>query len=441
MGIFFDMVDDIEAISYPIESESDLDPLIDQAGGKRAVLIGGATHGTNEFYTWRAKITQKLIEEKGFSFVAVEGNWPACYQINQYVKSPASFEGSLEDGALQALNSFNSWPTWLWANNEVLSFIEWLAEYNQELPDGKKVGFFGLDIYSLWESLSAAVKYLEDTIPEAADVARQVYRCFKPQQQDIDKHKWITARLSEPCKKEIAKFLSTLNHLPPAGKEISMDDKFNAEQSALIAVSAEHYYRIMLRGDPDAWNLREEHMANTFFRLREFHSRGFEAKGIIWAHNIHVGDARASEMAKRNEFSIGQLARDRFGDLETYLIGFGTYQGDVIAADDWEAPSKKMPLPPAVYESWEHVFHGLSQKDRMLIFPSNREKVSSLLTINGHRAIGAVYDPDAEFSNYVQVALANLYDSFLFIDKTSALSPFNIKPKSKEPPQTFPFAA
>lgn len=429
-------MDALENISYPFEEESDLDPLIDQAGEKRAVLIGSSTHGTSEFYKWRAKITRRLIEEKNFSFIAVEGDWPACYQINRYVKGQLP-----EQSARDALSAFDRWPTWIWANEEVLDFIEWLAAYNKELPEDRRVGFFGLDLYNLWDSLTAAVRYMQGTNPEIASIARDIYKCFEPHKQVVDGHPWSVSQIPESCRDEVSKFISSIEHLPPTGAGIAAEEKLNAEESALAAVNAERYFRSVLRGDPEAWNLREEHMANTCFRLLNFFGKGFEAKGVVWAHNTHVGDARATEMAERTEASIGQLVRNRLGTEQTFLVGLGTFQGRVIAASDWEAPAQDIELPPAVYESWESVLHSFGQRNRMLLFSQTEKRASFFAEMNSHRAIGVIFDPNVEFGNYLQAALGDSYDSFLFIDTTSALHPLPVEPKPGEIPGTYPSAS
>lgn len=424
-------------ISFSLEADSDIDRLVDEAGGAGAVLIGEATHGTSEFYTWRAKITKRLIAEKGFKFVAVEGDWPDCYQVNSFVKDPIGSNKT----AHQVLRGFNRWPTWMWANFEVQDFVEWLANHNKDLPPESRVGFYGLDIYSLWQSLSVAVKYLEETMPQAAQVARRAYRCFEPYRHNIEGYAWHNAFVPESCEDEIVKLLSTLEHLPPIPSPNAAEEKLSAEQNALVALDAERYYRIMLEGDPEAWNMRGEHMANTFFRLMDFYEERVEPKGIIWAHNTHVGDARATEMADIGEFNIGQIVRDAFGMDRTYIIGFATYEGSVVAADDWDAPMKIMPLPPAVYDSWEHDFHSYEAKDRIAIFSLDREAAKAFSERKGQRAVGVVYDPNAEFANYVPTVLNDRYDALLYIEKTTPVHPIHMKPEIKGPPETYPSAA
>jgi len=429
-------MDALENISYPFEEENDLDPLIDLAGEKRAVLIGGSTHGTSEFYRWRAKIAQRLIEKRNFSFVAIEGDWPACYHINRYVK------GLLPGrSARDALSAFDRWPTWIWANEEVLDFIEWLAAYNKDLPENMKVGFHGLDIYNLPDSLTAAVRYMQSANPEIAERARNIYKCFETHKRILDGHSWSVTQSPESCQNEVSGFLSSLEHLPPAGEGIEEEEKLNAEQSMLTVIAAERYFRSILGGDPEAWNLREEHMSDTFFRLLNFYGKEFEAKGIVWAHNTHTGDAGATEMAGRTEVSVGQLVRDRLGKEQAFLIGLGTYRGRVIAASDWETSAQDMELPPAVYESWESVLHSFGERNRMLLFSRAGEKPGFFSEMSGHRAVGVIFDPNAEFGNYLQAALSDSYDSFLYIDRTSAINPLPVEPRAGELPDTYPFAS
>lgn len=431
------MMDALEKISYSLENESNLDPLVEQAGGMTAVLIGGATHGTSEFYEWRAKITQRLIAEKGFSFVAVEGDWPSCYQVNRYVRGQLS----PDEGALNVLSAFNRWPTWLWANQETLDFIKWLADHNEKLPVGRRIGFYGLDIYSLWESLDTVVDYIEKNIPEAAEIARQTHRCFESHWRYTESYPWVMKTAPESCEDDAIRLLSTLGKLPPTGIVDEIEEQFNIRQNAQIVADAERYFRVMLKDDPDSWNLREEHMARTFFHLLVHYSKVSVPKGIIWAHNTHVGDSSATDIANIDRVSVGKLVRDGLPVGETFLIGFGTYQGSVIAADDWYLPMRDMILPPAIFESWEHTFHNFKQGNRLVLFSKDREAAKFFAESNGHRGIGVIFDPSSEFDNYVPVILSNRYDAFLYIDETSALHPLSVELKIKGPPDTFPSAA
>lgn len=430
------MVNVIGNITHHLETVKDLDPLIEQAGNTRAVLIGEATHGTSEFYKWRAEITKRLIEEKGFSFVSIEGDWPDSYQVNRYVKNVSG----AGESAYDVLYAFDRWPTWMWANREVVDFIEWLAAYNKERPEKDKAGFYGLDVYSLWESLRETVVYLDKTDPEAAKIAREAYRCFEPYRQDITGYAWTAGLVPEACEDEVVELLAAMEHIPPRKGGMESEDRFSAEQNALVAVNAEHYYRIMLGGGADSWNLRDEHMTDTFFRLLDFYSKETEAKGIVWAHNTHVGDARFTDMATAGELNIGQLVRDRLGWESSHLIGFGSYQGSVIAADAWDAPMKKMPLPPAMAGSWENLLHGFNQRDRLILFRENEKAARMFSDLRGNRAVGVVYDPYNEFGNYVPTILSERYDSFLYIDRTSALHPLHLEAKEEGPPETFPRA-
>lgn len=430
---------DNPSIIFNFDTAQDLDPLIEEAGKAKAVLIGEATHGTSEFYKWRAAITKRLIEEKGFSFVAVEGDWPNCYQVNKYVKD--QLDPSIK--GMDIFKAFNRWPTWMWANYEVFEFVEWLAQYNKGVTDSKKVGFYGLDLYSLWESLQAAAEYLDKNFPQAAHIAKQAYQCFEPFKTDVEGYAW--ASVPESCEESLVKLLSTLEHLSPTQLSEMTEDKFSAEQNALVAADAENYYRIMLRGDEESWNLRDQHMSTTFMRLLDFHRDNTEPKGIIWAHNTHIGDARATDMAERSEVNIGQLVRERLAKDDAYLIGFGTFEGSVLAADDWNAKERQMPLPPAVHDSWERFFHDLTKQgnghNKMAIFSKDPEQAKYFDERKNHRAVGVVYDPNAEFGNYVSTNLRHRYDAFMYIDKTTALNPIDEKSKIEGPPDTYPFAA
>lgn len=431
------MMDNIHNISFPLKTKADLSPLIERSGDAKAVLIGEASHGTSEFYSWRAEITKRLIEEKGFQFIAVEGDWPQCYEVNRFVKDPDASGIS----ARKALNVFRRWPTWMWANAEVLEFIEWLADYNKQLPRERRVGFYGLDVYSLWESLGIAVNYLKDTLPQATQVARRAFRCFEPYRHNMQAYARESLDIPDACEDEIVKLLSTLEHLPPTNDKDSAEAKFNAEQNALVAVNAERYYRVMLQASAESWNLRDEHMAQTFYRLLDFYGKGLKPKGIIWAHNTHVGDAWATDMRELDEISVGQVLREGLEPGDTYIIGFSSYEGEVIAADDWDEPYKKMPLPPAIHDSWEHVLHNLGQNDRILIFSEDNEASKVFSDWKGQRAVGVVYEPRAEFGNYVPTVLRERYDALIHIDKTTALKPLGVEPKAEGPPDTFPASA
>lgn len=424
------LADALQASAYRLETGKSLDPLLDAIGDARFVLLGEASHGTSEYYLWRARLSQRLIVEKGFTFIAVEGDWPDCYRVNRYIK------GYPEAGqsAREVLHAFERWPTWMWANWEIVALCEWLRQYNARSP--RQAGFYGLDVYSLWESMEAIIAYLEKTDPEAARVARQAYRCFEPYGENEQAYAWSTRMVPETCEDEVIELLRTLRRKSP---QYAADPEaaFNAEQNAVVIVNAERYYRAMVRSDANSWNLRDEHMADTLDRLMAFH--GPQAKAIVWAHNTHVGDARFTDMARAGMFNIGQLARQRHGQEGVMLAGFGSHRGSVVAGREWGAPMETLPVPAARLGSWEAILHELDAADRMILLDDLRGN-EDLLQPRGHRAIGVVYNPEYEaFGNYVPTVLPDRYDTFLYLDETEALHPLHVEPKQLNPPETYPW--
>ena len=421
----------VRELAQPLEDADDLNPLLERIGNAKYVLLGEASHGTSDYYTWRARLSKRLIEEKGFSFVAVEGDWPDCTRVNRFVKS---FEGK---SARETLHAFGRWPTWMWANWEVVAFTEWLRNHNEGLSDDEKVGFYGLDVYSLWESLEAVTDFLKHTDPEALEAAKRAYRCFEPYQEDAQDYAHATAFVPTSCEAEVVDLLTTLRR-----KAHTHDDpeaRFNAEQNARVAVNAERYYRAMIRGGPESWNIRDHHMVDTLENLIKHH--GPEAKAIVWEHNTHIGDARATDMAEAGMVNVGQLVRQKYGDENVVLVGFGSYEGSVIAGAFWDAPMEHMSVPPAREGSWENVLHEAGVGDTLLITRDLQDEV--FRTRRGHRAIGVVYNPARErYGNYVPTTLPERYDAFLYLDKTSALHPLHMEHQEAaqgEPPETYPW--
>lgn len=412
------------------EIEPGLSPMYERIGKKRAVLLGEASHGTHEYYVWRAEISKHLIEKKDFSFIAVEGDWPDCYNLNKYIKGKSEFTDARE-----IMRGFERWPTWMWANEEVLDFIEWLKEHNKDLPENRKVGFYGLDVYSLWESLRALILYLEKTGSPALEGAYSAYRCFEPFREDISGYGFGTPMVDSSCEKEVRTLLLEMIRSRESGSE----EEFNAEQNAYVIEGAENYYRTMVAGDRSSWNVRDEHMMETFVRLMDFYSGRLdrEAKGIVWAHNTHIGDASATDMAAAGLTNIGELARKEYGTDETFLVGFGSYEGSVIAGQYWDAVLEEMEVPSARENSVEDIFHREGEGENILYLPSERGNNTFERPL-GHRAIGVVYDPRHEAGNYVPTILSDRYDAFIFLDKTKALTPIEAGFRADETPETFP---
>ena len=420
--------------ALPLESVDDLDPLLDAIGDARYVLLGEASHGTHEFYTWRAELSKRLIQEKHFSFVGVEGDWPDCYRVNRFVKGYASSGAS----AAEVLHAFDRWPTWMWANREIVDFTEWMRDHNHQLPAEQQAGFYGLDVYSLWESMAAVIDYLEKIDPNFARVARRAYTCFEPYREDVQEYARATAIVPTSCEDEAVAVLRALRSRAAEYKEDGREAYFNAEQNALVARGAELYYRTMVRGGPTSWNVRDHHMVDTLDRLMVHHDNmGGRAKAIVWAHNTHIGDARFTDMARAGMVNVGQLVRQSHEVEGMMLVGFGTHHGSVIAGDEWGARMQRMRVPDAREGSIEDLLHrseaGASENNdsgpnKMLLFNGEDDGgIKGLDAPLDNRAIGVVYDPRMErYGNYVRTIIPRRYDAFLFIDETSALDPLHM---------------
>ncbi|HEX5553409.1 MAG TPA: erythromycin esterase family protein [Chitinophagaceae bacterium] len=416
----------------PLNNPRDLDPLMERIGDAHYVLLGEASHGTHEYYTWRTAISKRLIEEKDFNFIAVEGDWPDCYKVNRFVKGYMD----ANSGAHDLLDSFDRWPTWMWANWEIMALIEWLRKRNDALVRPKKAGFYGLDVYSLWESMRTLIDYLQKTDPTAADIAKKAINCFEPYGEDWQQYVSSLHDVMASCKDEVVTLLSEITRRS-AYYDMDPEASLNTRQNAYIAVNAEQYYSSMLSFDDHSWNIRDIHMVNTLDRIMDFH--GPEAKAILWAHNTHIGDARFTDMKKAAMVNVGQLVREQHAEKDVVLAGFGSYQGTVIAGETWGAPMKEMEVPAARKGSVEDLLHQEYPGNRLLILDKFNKKERLKKTLP-HRAIGVVYDPGHEqYGNYVPTELNPRYDAFLYIDQTQALHPLHIEPKSGEIPESYPF--
>ncbi|HTL07463.1 MAG TPA: erythromycin esterase family protein [Chitinophagaceae bacterium] len=414
-------------------SQSDLQPLFNSIGDAQLVLLGEASHGTHEYYTWRSYITQQLIKEKGFQFIAVEGDWPDCYQLNRYVKNYSNAGQS----AVDVLRRFNRWPTWMWANWEIVALAEWLYKHNKSLPANKKVGFYGLDVYSLWESMDAIRQYLQRTDPSALKTAEEALHCFEPYRKDEGRAYANAARfVPELCEDEVVELLRKIQaHLPQYNTD--HENVFSVQQNAYVTVNAERYYKAMVRGGAHSWNVRDSHMADTLDRLLDFH--GPNSKGIIWEHNTHIGDARATDMTHEGMYNVAELVRLKHHEKGVVLVGFGSYKGEVIAGKSWGAQMKKTEMPHARKGSWEYLLHKAGTQNKLLLMQDlmNEDFMEHHLP---HRAIGVVYNPAYEqYGNYVPTILPLRYDAFIYIDKTTALHPLHIVPDGTQIPETYPF--
>jgi erythromycin esterase-like protein len=423
-------------------ARTDHDPLLALIGDARFALLGEASHGTHEFYRTRAEITKRLIAEKGFTAVAVEADWPDAYRINRYVR------GASDDAeAVEALGDFQRFPAWMWRNADVLDFVGWLREYNDDLaPGAAKVGFYGLDLYSLHGSIDAVLRYLDKVDPEAARRARYRYSCFEHFGEDTQAYGYAASvDVSDSCEDEVVAQLIELQRraaeLAQRGGRVAADEFFFAEQNARLVKNAEQYYRSMFHGRVSSWNLRDRHMAETLDALRahlDKQSRGI--KIIVWEHNSHLGDARATEMGERGEWNVGQLVREQVG-AQAVLAGFSTYDGTVSAATDWGGPAERKTVRPALPGSYEALFHNVRPKRFLLNLRDDAEVASLLRTPRLERAIGVIYRPETErLSHYFRARLPAQFDAILHIDRTRAVEPLerNSQWVAGELPETFP---
>ncbi len=431
------MTDDVADLALPLRALDDLNPLLDRVGDARIVMLGEASHGTHEYYRWRADATRRLVEEKGFSFVAVEGDWPDCFEVNRCVKHRAGAEVDPR----RVLDGFARWPTWMWANDEVVDFTRWLRVHNGGRPEGDLVGFYGLDVYSLWDSMRELMGYLREHEPQHVEQAVAAYRCFEPYAEDPQSYARATRVAPTTCEPQVVELLSRLC----AERDARVDGgdpeaRFAAEQNAAVAAGAERYYRAMVRGGPDSWNVRDTHMADTLDRLLELHGPG--SKAVVWEHNTHIGDARATRMAAAGMVNLGQLGRERHGAHDVVLVGFGGYRGGVVAGEYWGAPMQRMPVREAWPGSLERLLHDRVGRDALFVFDTPERRAPWLVETLPHRAIGVVYDPNHErYGNYVPTVLAERYDAFLYFDDTGPVRPLHLEPQTGGEAQTYPAGA
>ncbi|HEY0372580.1 MAG TPA: erythromycin esterase family protein [Thermoanaerobaculia bacterium] len=411
---------------------SNYDALLDLIGDADVVCIGEASHGTHEFYRERAKITKRLIDERGFNAVAVEADWPDAYRVSRFVRGESD-----DEDATEALEGFRSrFPTWMWRNADVLDFVGWLRSFNESSPDPKqRVGFYGVDLYSLFSSIEAVIGYLEQVDPEGAKRARERYACFDHFGEEAQTYGYAAALgIAESCEDEVVKQLTDLQR-----RRADTDEFFAVEQNARLVANAEEYYRSMFQGRVSSWNLRDRHMAETIDALVEHIGRDRRARVVVWEHNSHLGDARFTQMGREGELNVGQLMRERYGD-RAVLMGFSTYTGTVTAADDWDGPAKRKRVNPGLRGSYEDVLHQVSTSPYYLTFRGGGTASEELAEPRLQRAIGVIYRPDTErFSHYFEAELPRQFDAIIHFDETRAVEPLErIAPHAAEPPETYP---
>jgi erythromycin esterase-like protein len=424
-------------------SRQDLDALVDLVADARLILLGEASHGTHEFYRTRCELSKRLITDHGVNAVAVEADWPDAYRVNRFVRLMTD-----DADAETALSGFERFPQWMWRNTDVLEFVRWLRAHNEGLAETKRVGFYGIDLYSLHASMEAVLDYLRAVDPEAARRAALRYGCFDRYGDDPQAYGYASTLGLEPsCENEVVSQLVELRRSAEAyanhDGRLPSDALFFAEQNARLVANAERYYRAMFSSHVSSWNLRDQHMAQTLSALIAFLQRGGATpKIVVWAHNSHLGDARATEMSLRGELNVGQLVRQRW-ESRCALIGFTTFQGTVTAADDWGALAKRKTVRPALPGSFERLFHETQIGDFTLLLRPSRDAAARVLEPSLERAIGVIYRPETERqSHYFHADLAAQFDAVVHVDKTTAVEPleWDASWAPDELPETYPTA-
>jgi erythromycin esterase-like protein len=442
------IIDALKGEARAFEAAEDFDCLLASTGDASIVLLGEATHGTREFYRLRAEISKRLIVEKGFDAIAVEADWPDALRVSRYVQ-----HGGDDMTAEGALSGYKSFPQWMWRNHEIVDLVNWLRLHNGHVASSvRRVGFYGLDLYSLRQSMHAVIAYLDREDPEAADRARQRYGCIDHMAEDPQQYGYATTFGMKPhCEQEVLRQLTELTrqaslHLQGMGGQVP-DELFYAQQNARVARNAETYYRSMFQSRDESWNVRDSHMAETLEALREHISQrtGRPGKIVVWAHNSHLGDARATEMGEHGQLNLGQLVRERYRPDDVFLLGFTTHTGTVTAATEWDGPAELKQVVASRPDSVERLMHETSIATGMAQF---------LLPIRGHdsmlarlpsryleRAIGVIYRPESErYSHYFYADAAKQFDALVHVDRSTALQPLERSAlwQQDEVPETYP---
>ncbi|MBW6516490.1 MAG: erythromycin esterase family protein [Candidatus Cloacimonetes bacterium] len=419
-GTVESIVEYLNEKSIPLIDETSLDQIITGSVNKRLVLLGESTHGTSEYYLWRAKISRRLIEEQDFDFIVVEGDWPSFYQINRYVKG---YEHQDKSSRELLRDHFNRWPQWMWANEEMVDLIEWLKEFNSNRPEEDRIGIYGMDVYSKEESISEVRNYLRNQGNEDYQEIASLYDCFTPYGYDGGNYARAIFSGIENCSQQVTDVVDfLLNNRDDLTAECR-ESFFNAKQNAYIVKNAEKHYRSAIGRGPESWNYRVFHMEDTVYRLLDHYGEG--SKGIVWAHNTHIGDARATPMHRQGSYNISQLAREKLGREAVYIVGFGCYRGRVLAGSSWESARQTMTIPEARDDSWEDLLREVTHNVFVIFFDDDDRSHPVLNRHIDHRAIGVVYNPRQEAGNYVPTVLPERYDAFIFIEETNPLNPLN----------------
>ena len=412
------VIDLLRRAAEPLPDISDaaFAPLFDRFGAAKVVLLGEATHGTSEFYLARAAITRRLIERHGFTIVAVEADWPDAAHLDRFVRGRS-------DEPFPA-DAFTRFPTWMWRNEEVMVFADWLRAHNAALPASRRVAFRGLDVYSLGASMRAVIDYLDAADPEAAAQARERYRCLSPWHARPERYgREVMLGAKHPCEEAVTRIMRDLLDRRAELSAADPEGYLDAAQNARIVRAAEQYYRIMYRGSVESWNVRDRHMFDTLQSLMR--GGGEEAKAVIWAHNSHIGNAAATSMGWEGEFNIGELTRTAYGP-DAVLIGFGTDRGTVAAASDWDGAMFIKDVRPARSDSHEALFReaGVARSLTWLAGEGARDLREALASPKLERAIGVIYRPETERqSHYFEAVLPEQFDAYLWFEETCAVTP------------------
>jgi erythromycin esterase-like protein len=441
-------IEEVKRRALPLGEGEGFDTLVEELSRSRLVFLGESTHGTEEFYEWRRRISSRLVSEHGFRFIAVEGDWPSCWKVNEWVT------GRAKGGPRQAFSAFHRWPTWMWANASVLKLAEWLHARNARVPSMElRAGFYGLDVYSVFESIDSVLRTLQKIDPALAARARELYGCMKAFKRNEKAFAQSLLELPEGCEKEVTDALRELLELRITLRERNREfgdaggregellhALFNVEQNARVVKDAEQYYRTMIRGDGDSWNVRDRHMMETLERLLGHH--GPSAKAIVWAHNQHVGDHRGSSLEEGGQVTLGGLARERWGEDAVSLVGFGTHRGEVVAAQAWGGAAETLELPPARPGSYESIFHqACVELGRDSLYLPLRDARGGLLgrERKASRSVGVVFYPRHEhFGNYLECSIARRFDAFIHVDRSRAVPLLAQEVERKDLPEAWP---
>ncbi len=427
----------------PLTGKKDeLNSLLDYIGDARCVLLGEATHGTHEFYALRARITLELITKKGFNAIGLEADWPDAYRINRYIQGQ-----KMDTDTIHALDGFKRFPQWMWRNTAMVEFVSALYHHNRTVKDIKQVGLYGLDLYSLYQSIDEVLSYLDKTDAAAAQRARSRYNCLQLYERNAQQYGYATMfDISASCQQQVLEQLkdihqNSLELLRKDGQK-AVEEYFFAQQNAQLIKDAEHYYRSLFFGSPaDSWNIRDTHMMQTAQAIIDHISKkGETPKMVIWAHNSHIGNAKATQLGQLGEINIGQLMKETYKD-QAKLIGFTTYSGTVSAATEWDGTVERKQVRPALANSYEAVLHQAEIPNFMLFLQENQELKKAFQQVKLERAIGVIYRPETErTSHYFNAALSSQFDAVIHLDQTKAVEPLEKTPAwiSAEFPETYP---